>query len=142
RLMLIDPKMVELAPYNDIPHLVSPVITDVKAATQALRWAVEEMESRYQKFVNTGSRDIERYNQKMLEQGKTEKMPYLVIVIDELADLMMIAPQDVEDSISRIAQKARACGIHLLLATQRPSVDVITGLIKANIPTRIAFSVA
>lgn len=143
RLLLIDPKMVELAPYNDIPHLVSPVITDVKAATQALRWAVEEMEARYQKFVNMGARDIERYNQKMAEQNNNqEKMPYLVIVIDELADLMMIAPQDVEDSISRIAQKARACGIHLLLATQRPSVDVITGLIKANIPTRIAFSVA
>ncbi|HHU19225.1 MAG TPA: DNA translocase FtsK [Bacilli bacterium] len=143
RLLLIDPKMVELASYNDIPHLVSPVITDVKAATQALKWAVEEMEERYQKFVQTGARDIERYNQKMVEQARgEEKMPYLVIVIDELADLMMIAPQDVEDSISRIAQKARACGIHLLLATQRPSVDVITGLIKANIPTRIAFSVA
>lgn len=143
RLLLIDPKMVELASYNDIPHLVSPVITDVKAATQALKWAVEEMEERYQKFVHARARDINSYNQKMLEQNKVEeKMPYLVIVIDELADLMMMAPQDVEDSISRIAQKARACGIHLLLATQRPSVDVITGLIKANIPTRIAFSVA
>ncbi|MBU5593700.1 DNA translocase FtsK [Amphibacillus sp. MSJ-3] len=143
RLLLIDPKMVELAPYNDIPHLVSPVITDIKAATQALRWAVEEMESRYHKFANVGARNIERYNQKMAEENnEQEKMSYLVIVIDELADLMMIAPQDVEDSISRIAQKARACGIHLLLATQRPSVDVITGLIKANIPTRIAFSVA
>lgn len=143
RLLLIDPKMVELAPYNDIPHLVSPVITDIKAATQALRWAVEEMESRYHKFANVGARNIERYNQKMTEENnEQEKMSYLVIVIDELADLMMIAPQDVEDSISRIAQKARACGIHLLLATQRPSVDVITGLIKANIPTRIAFSVA
>ena len=143
RLLLIDPKMVELASYNDIPHLVSPVITDVKAATQALKWAVEEMEERYQKFVQTGARDINRYNQKMLEQNNLEgKMPYIVIVIDELADLMMVAPQDVEDSISRIAQKARACGIHLILATQRPSVDVITGLIKANIPTRIAFSVA
>ncbi|BAM47028.1 DNA translocase FtsK [Amphibacillus xylanus] len=143
RLLLIDPKMVELASYNDIPHLVSPVITDVKAATQALKWAVEEMEERYQKFVQTGARDINRYNQKMLEQNNPEgKMPYIVIVIDELADLMMVAPQDVEDSISRIAQKARACGIHLILATQRPSVDVITGLIKANIPTRIAFSVA
>ena len=143
RLLLIDPKMVELASYNEIPHLVSPVITDVKAATQALKWAVEEMEERYQKFVHARARDINSYNQKMLEQNKVEeKMPYLVIVIDELADLMMMAPQDVEDSISRIAQKARACGIHLLLATQRPSVDVITGLIKANIPTRIAFSVA
>ncbi|WP_017473447.1 DNA translocase FtsK [Amphibacillus jilinensis] len=143
RLMLVDPKMVELAPYNEIPHLVSPVITDVKAATQALKWAVEEMELRYQKFVDSGTRDIERYNQKIEKQNNSEeKLPYLIIVIDELADLMMAAPQDVEDAICRIAQKARACGIHLLLATQRPSVDVITGLIKANIPTRIAFSVA
>ncbi|MCZ0703241.1 S-DNA-T family DNA segregation ATPase FtsK/SpoIIIE [Natronobacillus azotifigens] len=140
RLLLIDPKMVELAPYNEIPHLVSPVITDVKAATHALKWAVEEMEDRYKRFVESSTRDIERYNQKVEHAG--DKMPYLVIVIDELADLMMAAPQDVEDSICRIAQKARACGIHLLLATQRPSVDVITGLIKANIPTRIAFSVS
>lgn len=143
RLLLIDPKMVELAPFNEIPHLVAPVITDVKAATHALKWAVQEMEERYEKFVETGTRDIERYNQKLrINNQQTEKMPYLVIVIDELADLMMAAPQDVEDSICRIAQKARACGIHLLLATQRPSVDVITGLIKANIPTRIAFSVS
>ncbi|WP_240507975.1 DNA translocase FtsK [Virgibacillus indicus] len=143
KFMLIDPKMVELAPYNGIPHLVSPVITDVKAATAALKWAVNEMEDRYEKFVHEGVRDIERYNQKVLKQGRLEeKMPFIVIVIDELADLMMVSPQDVEDAISRIAQKARACGIHLLLATQRPSVDVITGLIKANIPTRIAFSVS
>ncbi|WP_138420655.1 DNA translocase FtsK [Aquibacillus sediminis] len=143
RFLLIDPKMVELAPYNDLPHLVSPVITDVKAATKALKWAVEEMEERYQKFVHEGARDIERYNQKMIQQDREhEKMPYLVIVIDELADLMMVSPHDVEDAICRIAQKARAAGIHLLLATQRPSVDVITGLIKSNIPTRIAFSVA
>jgi S-DNA-T family DNA segregation ATPase FtsK/SpoIIIE len=143
KFLLIDPKMVELAPYNGIPHLVSPVITDVKAATQALKWAVREMEARYEKFVEEGVRDIERFNQKVNSQGRQdEKMPFIVIVIDELADLMMIAPQDVEDAISRIAQKARACGIHLLLATQRPSVDVITGLIKANIPTRIAFSVS
>lgn len=143
RLLLIDPKMVELAAYNEIPHLVSPVITDVKAATHALKWAVTEMEDRYLKFVETGTRDIERYNKKMLAEARNEeKLPYLVIVIDELADLMMASPQDVEDSICRIAQKARACGIHLLLATQRPSVDVITGLIKANIPTRIAFSVS
>lgn len=141
RLLLIDPKMVELTQYNGIPHLVSPVITDVKAATAALKWAVQEMEERYEKFVHEGVRDIEKYNQKALNNGN-EKMPFIVIVIDELADLMMISPQDVEDSISRIAQKARACGIHLLLATQRPSVDVITGLIKANIPTRIAFSVS
>ncbi|MFC3040151.1 DNA translocase FtsK [Virgibacillus xinjiangensis] len=143
KFMLIDPKMVELAPYNGIPHLVSPVITDVKAATAALKWAVKEMEDRYEKFVEEGVRDIERYNQKITDQNRLQdKMPYIVIVIDELADLMMVSPQDVEDSISRIAQKARACGIHLLLATQRPSVDVITGLIKANIPTRIAFSVS
>jgi len=143
KFLLIDPKMVELAPYNGIPHLVAPVITDVKAATQSLKWAVNEMEERYEKFVEEGVRDIERYNQKVMKQGRVhDKMPFIVIVIDELADLMMMSPQDVEDSISRIAQKARACGIHLLLATQRPSVDVITGLIKANIPTRIAFSVS
>ncbi|NBJ69044.1 MULTISPECIES: DNA translocase FtsK [Clostridia] len=143
KFLLIDPKMVELAPYNGIPHLVSPVITDVKAATAALKWAVAEMEERYEKFVHEGVRDIERYNEKMTKQQQSDnKLPFIVIVIDELADLMMVSPQDVEDAISRIAQKARACGIHLLLATQRPSVDVITGLIKANIPTRIAFSVS
>lgn len=143
KFLLIDPKMVELAPYNGIPHLVAPVITDVKAATQSLKWAVEEMESRYERFVEEGVRDIARYNRKVLSQARDEdKMPYIVIVIDELADLMMVSPQEVEHAISRIAQKARACGIHLLLATQRPSVDVITGLIKANIPTRIAFSVS
>ncbi|WP_275419865.1 DNA translocase FtsK [Fervidibacillus halotolerans] len=137
KLLMIDPKMVELAPYNGIPHLISPVITDVKAATQALKWAVEEMERRYERFAEKGVRDIERYNEK-----ESEKMPFIVIIIDELADLMMMAPADVEDAICRIAQKARACGIHLLIATQRPSVDVITGLIKANVPTRIAFSVS
>lgn len=143
KLMLIDPKMVELTPYNGIPHLVSPVITDVKAATAALKWAVEEMEGRYERFVEEGVRDIHRFNAKVTGTGRTtEKMPFIVIVIDELADLMMMAPQDVEDSICRIAQKARACGMHLLIATQRPSVDVITGLIKANVPTRIAFSVS
>ncbi|RDW21521.1 DNA translocase FtsK [Oceanobacillus chungangensis] len=143
KFLLIDPKMVELAPYNGIPHLVAPVITDVKAATQSLKWAVTEMEDRYERFVHEGVRDIERYNKKVTQQGRRDKkMPFIIIVIDELADLMMSSPQDVEDSISRIAQKARACGIHLILATQRPSVDVITGLIKANIPTRIAFSVS
>jgi S-DNA-T family DNA segregation ATPase FtsK/SpoIIIE len=141
RLLLIDPKMVELQPYNALPHLVSPVITDVKAATQALKWAVEEMERRYQQFVENGARDLSRYNEKMRQSGQ-ETLPMIVIVIDELADLMMAAPQDVEDAICRIAQKARAAGIHLLLATQRPSVDVVTGLIKSNIPSRIAFSVA
>ncbi|MBE3570137.1 MAG: DNA translocase FtsK [Bacillales bacterium] len=141
KLLLIDPKMVELAPYNGIGHLVSPVITDVKAATQALKWAVVEMERRYELFAHAGVRNIERFNQKALE-SKEKRMPYIVIVIDELADLMMMSPADVEEAICRIAQKARACGIHLLVATQRPSVDVITGLIKANIPTRIAFSVS
>lgn len=142
-LLLIDPKMVELAPFNHIPHLVSPVITDVKAATAALKWAVEEMERRYQLFAHTGVRDITRYNAMAEEKRQfAQKMPYLLIVIDELADLMMMAPTEVEESICRIAQKARACGIHLVVATQRPSVDVITGLIKANIPTRIAFSVS
>lgn len=143
KLMLIDPKMVELAPYNGIPHLVSPVITDVKAATAALKWAVEEMDRRYELFAHEGVRDINRFNEKVRSGNvKAEIMPYIVIIIDELADLMMVAPGDVEDAICRIAQKARACGIHLLLATQRPSVDVITGLIKSNIPTRIAFSVS
>ncbi|GER72264.1 DNA translocase SftA [Weizmannia acidilactici] len=143
KLLLIDPKMVELAPYNNIPHLVSPVITDVKMATAALKWAVEEMERRYELFAHESVRDIHRFNQ-MAEQSRcfAEKLPYIVIVIDELADLMMTSPADVEDAICRIAQKARACGIHLIIATQRPSVDVITGLIKANIPTRIAFSVS
>lgn len=142
KLLLIDPKMVELAPYNHIPHLVSPVITDVKAATQSLKWAVEEMERRYELFAHAGVRDIARYNEQVEKHRQGEKLSYIVIVIDELADLMMVAPGDVEEAICRIAQKARACGIHLLIATQRPSVDVITGLIKANIPTRIAFSVS
>lgn len=143
KLLLIDPKMVELAPYNEIPHLVSPVITDVKAATGALKWAVEEMERRYELFAHSGVRDIDKYNEKVKSHDpKQATLPYLVIIIDELADLMMVAPNEVEEAICRIAQKARACGIHLLLATQRPSVDVITGLIKANVPTRIAFSVS
>ncbi|MCM3611510.1 FtsK/SpoIIIE domain-containing protein [Planococcus sp. MERTA32b] len=143
KLLLIDPKMVELAPYNHIPHLVSPVITDVKAATASLKWAVSEMERRYQLFAHTGVRDISRYNKMVKDKGNdAQHLPYILIVIDELADLMMMSPSDVEDAICRIAQKARACGIHLVIATQRPSVDVITGLIKSNIPTRIAFSVS
>ncbi|MGG1663562.1 DNA translocase FtsK [Brevibacillus sp. NRS-1366] len=136
RLLLIDPKMVELAPYNHLPHLVTPVVTEAKQATAALKWCVEEMEKRYALFVDAGVRDIDRYN-----QTTDDALPFIVIVIDELADLMMVSPQDVEDCIIRIAQKARACGIHLLLATQRPSVDVITGNIKANVPTRLAFAV-
>ncbi|MGO3498135.1 MAG: DNA translocase FtsK, partial [Staphylococcus equorum] len=139
KLLLIDPKMVELAPYNDLPHLVAPVITDVKAATQSLKWAVEEMERRYKVFAKYHVRNITAFNKKATYE---DRMPKIVIVIDELADLMMMAPQEVEQSIARIAQKARACGIHMLVATQRPSVNVITGLIKANIPTRIAFMVS
>ena len=143
KFLMIDPKMVELTPYNGIPHLISSVITDAKAATAALKWAVEEMENRYEKLAEASVRNIQRYNEKMeKEQRFSEKLPYIVIIIDELADLMIVSPQEVEDAICRIAQKARACGMHLLLATQRPSVDVITGLIKANIPTRIAFSVS
>src|SRR5690625_3478981 len=143
KMLLIDPKMFELAAYNGIPHLVSPVITDVKAATAALKWAVNEMEERYKKFSTEATRNIESYNEKMIQEGReSDKLPYVIIVIDELADLMMSSPQDVEEAIIRLAQMARAAGIHLVIATQRPSVDVITGLIKANIPTRIAFSVS
>lgn len=142
KLMLIDPKMVELAPYNELPHLLTPVITDAKQATAALKWVVLEMERRYELFSTRGARDLGRYNELYSEDRRKPALPYIVVIIDELADLMMVAPQDVEESICRIAQKARACGIHLLLATQRPSVDVITGLIKSNIPTRIAFSVS
>ncbi|ARJ50028.1 DNA translocase FtsK [Staphylococcus lutrae] len=139
RLLLIDPKMVELAPYNGLPHLVAPVITDVKAATQSLKWAVDEMERRFKLFAHHHVRNISAFNNKV---SYDQRIPKIVIVIDELADLMMMAPQDVEQSIARLAQKARACGIHMLVATQRPSVNVITGLIKANIPTRIAFMVS
>ncbi|MCE5604583.1 DNA translocase FtsK [Staphylococcus pseudintermedius] len=139
RLLLIDPKMVELAPYNGLPHLVAPVITDVKAATQSLKWAVDEMERRFKLFAHHHVRNITAFNNKV---NYDQRIPKIVIVIDELADLMMMAPQDVEQSIARLAQKARACGIHMLVATQRPSVNVITGLIKANIPTRIAFMVS
>jgi S-DNA-T family DNA segregation ATPase FtsK/SpoIIIE len=139
RLLLIDPKVVELAPYRKLPHLAAPVITEPKQAALALKWAVDEMERRYRCFADSGVRNIDGFNDK---KANGEQLPYLVIIIDELADLMMASPQDVEDAVCRIAQKARAAGIHLLLATQRPSVDVITGLIKANIPTRIAFSVS
>lgn len=139
RLLLIDPKMVELAPYNGLPHLVAPVITDVKAATQSLKWAVDEMERRFKLFAHHHVRNISAFNNKV---NYDQRIPKIVIVIDELADLMMMTPQDVEQSIARLAQKARACGIHMLVATQRPSVNVITGLIKANIPTRIAFMVS
>ncbi|GGH88129.1 S-DNA-T family DNA segregation ATPase FtsK/SpoIIIE [Pullulanibacillus pueri] len=142
RLILIDPKVVELAAYQALPHLAAPLITQPKEAALALKWAVEEMEERYQLFAKKGVRDINRYNKTIDQEQGEARMPFIVIVIDELADLMMASPQDVEEAICRIAQKARAAGIHMLLATQRPSVDVITGLIKSNIPTRIAFSVS
>jgi S-DNA-T family DNA segregation ATPase FtsK/SpoIIIE len=143
KLILIDPKMVELTPYNGLPHLVTPVITDVKMAAAALNWAVNEMEKRYQLFAGSRSRDIKSFNDNV-RRGIVDhsKMPYIVIVIDELADLMMVAPHDVEDSIQRITQKARAAGIHLLVATQRPTTDVVKGTIKSNIPARIAFKVS
>ena len=138
KLLLIDPKVVELNVYNGTPHLLIPVVTDPKKATGALRWAVTEMEERYQKFADAGARDIASFNVKM----KDSRLPHIVIIIDELADLMLAAAKEVEDYICRLAQMARAAGIHLIIATQRPSVDVITGIIKANIPTRLAFSVA
>jgi len=140
KLILIDPKVVELSVYNNIPHLVCPVVTDPKKAASALDWAVAEMTKRYKLFAERGVRDIKGYN-KSLKDGE-KLMPQMVIIIDELADLMMVSPGEVEDSICRLAQLARACGMHLVIATQRPSVNVITGIIKANIPTRIAFSVA
>lgn len=138
RLILVDPKQVEMAPYEDIPHLLTPIITEPEKTISALKWAVNEMERRYSLLAEQKLRDIKTFNQKNSE----EAMPYIVIVIDELADLMMVAARDVEALIVRLAQKARAVGIHLVLATQRPSVDVITGLIKANVPARIAFTVA
>lgn len=143
RLLLIDPKVVELAAYRRLPHLAAPVITEPREAALSLKWAVEEMERRYRTFAEAGVRDIDGYNDRQAGSDRNaDELPYLVIIIDELADLMMASPADVEEAICRIAQKARAAGIHLLVATQRPSVDVITGLIKSNIPTRIAFSVS
>ncbi|GAB7388312.1 DNA translocase SpoIIIE [Bacillaceae bacterium] len=146
KLMMIDPKMVELNVYNGIPHLLAPVVTDPRRASVALKKVVAEMERRYELFAENGTRDIERYNQIAREKRsrgiKAQVLPYIVVIVDELADLMMVAPADVEDAICRLAQMARAAGIHLIIATQRPSVDVITGLIKANIPSRIAFGVS
>lgn len=138
KLILIDPKMVELSTYNGIPHLMAPVVTDMKKAAAVLRWAVREMEARYRTFAATGVRDVKRYN----ELHPKTAMPLVLIIIDELADLMMTAPADIEESISRLAQMARAAGLHMVLATQRPSVNVITGTIKANVPSRISFAVA
>ena len=140
KFILIDPKMVELSVYNDIPHLMVPVVTDSKKAASVLNWAVQEMEKRYGLIAQAGVRNMEGYN-KRFEEEPEKKLPSIVIIIDELADLMMVAPHDVEDAICRIAQKARAAGIYLVLATQRPSVNVITGVIKANIPSRISFAV-
>ncbi|WLW71109.1 DNA translocase FtsK [Bacillus safensis] len=147
KMMMIDPKMVELNVYNGIPHLLAPVVTDPKKASQALKKVVSEMERRYELFSHTGTRNIEGYNDYIKRMNQTEdakqpELPYIVVIVDELADLMMVASSDVEDSITRLSQMARAAGIHLIIATQRPSVDVITGVIKANIPSRIAFSVS
>ncbi|WP_430236158.1 DNA translocase FtsK [Neobacillus sp. SM06] len=147
KLMMIDPKMVELNVYNGIPHLLAPVVTDAKKASQALKKVVNEMERRYELFSYTGTRNIEGYNEYIRrhnaeEDDKQPLLPFIVVIVDELADLMMVASSDVEDSITRLAQMARAAGIHLIIATQRPSVDVITGVIKANIPSRIAFAVS
>ena len=160
RLILVDPKMLELSVYADIPHLLTPVVTDMKEAAQALRWCVTEMDRRYQLMAQLGVRNIESFNQKVAESHRRheplyagfaqngeplsplESLPYIVVIIDEFADMMMVVGKKVEELIARLAQKARAAGIHLILATQRPSVDVITGLIKANIPTRIAFQVS
>ena len=141
KLVMIDPKIVELSVYNGIPHLLIPVVTDPKKAAGALAWAVQEMENRYATFAQKGVRDLKGYNE-AAEKEKIGRLPHIVIIIDELADLMMVAKNDVEDAICRLAQKARAAGMHLVIATQRPSVDVITGLIKANIPSRIAFAVS
>ena len=140
RLILIDPKVVELSVYNGIPHLLVPVVTDPKKASGALSWAVMEMDQRYKRFAGQGVRDIRGYNASLTPEE--ERMPQIVVIIDELADLMMVAPGEVEESICRLAQLARAAGIHLVIATQRPSVNVITGVIKANIPSRIAFAVS
>lgn len=143
KLVLIDPKVVELGVYNDIPHMLIPVVTDPKKAAAALNWAVNEMNNRYHSFAESGVRDLESYNEKMAEEGQEDKvLPQVVIIIDELADLMMTASSQVEEAIMRLAQKARAAGMHLVVATQRPSVDVVTGVIKANIPSRIALSVS
>ena len=143
KLMLIDPKVVELSVYNGIPHLLIDVVTNPKKAAFALNWAVDEMEKRYLAFAENHVRDLKGYNKKMIEEGREdEKLPKILIIVDELADLMMVASKEIEEYIARLAQKARAAGMHLILATQRPSVDVITGTIKANIPSRIAFAVA
>jgi S-DNA-T family DNA segregation ATPase FtsK/SpoIIIE len=138
KMILVDPKIVELSGWNGIPHLLTPVITEPEKVLSALKWAMAEMDRRYKAFAEIGARNIDQYN----EMSGFQALPYIVTIIDELADLMLFAPVEVEDAITRLAQMSRATGIHMVLATQRPSVDVITGLIKANIPTRIAFNVA
>lgn len=142
KFVMVDPKVVELSVYNGIPHLLIPVVTDPRKAAGALAWAVQEMDDRYNKFASKGVRDLKGYNKTIEKENEAGKLPQIVIIIDELADLMMVAKSDVEDAICRLAQKARAAGMHLVIATQRPSVDVITGLIKANVPSRIAFAVS
>ena len=142
RFIMVDPKMVELAPYNGIPHLLIPVVTDPKKAAGALQWAVFEMMKRYKTFSENGVKKLEEYNKLAAVREDLEKLPSVVVVIDELADLMLVAAKEVEESICRVAQMGRAAGVHLVIATQRPSADVITGLMKANIPSRIAFAVA
>jgi S-DNA-T family DNA segregation ATPase FtsK/SpoIIIE len=151
KFIMVDPKRIELSVYDGIPHLISPVVTDMKKATNALYWAVREMERRYELLAKNGVRNILQYNE-LAEKGGTkdteegegeaEKLPYIVVIVDEFADLMMVASKDVESALIRLAQMARAAGIHLILATQRPSVDVLTGIIKANFPTRISFQVS
>ena len=140
-MVMVDPKVVELSVYNGIPHLLIPVVTDPKKAAGALAWAVQEMDNRYNLFAQKGVRDLKGYN-KLAKLDGSGQLPQIIVIIDELADLMMVAKGDVEDAICRLAQKARAAGMHLVIATQRPSVDVITGLIKANVPSRIAFAVS
>lgn len=142
RLVMIDPKRVELTGYNGIPHLAAPVVVEMDRVIGTLQWALREMDHRYKLFAEIGARNITDFNKKMRQQKRNEKLPYIVIIVDELADLMMLAPEDTERSITRLAQMARATGIHMIIATQRPSVDVVTGLIKANFPARIAFAVA
>jgi S-DNA-T family DNA segregation ATPase FtsK/SpoIIIE len=140
RLLMIDPKMVELVNYNGIPHLLAPVVTDLEKVVGVLSWATREMERRYKLFSQESTRNVVSYNEKIVKAGG-DPLPYIIIIIDELADLMMMAPDEVERTVTRIAQMARATGIHLIIATQRPSVDVVTGLIKANFPARVAFAV-
>jgi S-DNA-T family DNA segregation ATPase FtsK/SpoIIIE len=141
RLVLVDPKRVELTGYNGIPHLLSPVIVEAEHVVGALQWMLREMENRYRKFSETGTRNIREFN-RYCDQNQTKKIPFLLVVIDELSDLMMLAPDETERALTRLAQLARATGIHLIIATQRPSTDILTGLIKANFPARIAFAVA